>query len=98
MWVARVAVATTTATVCAAVIGSATPIYSPWELICLIAVSVPHIEVGLRLWRVREDSSMGHAADVAGLCWLAEGLGRALWPGLFADSLLLCVLYQPVLR
>ncbi|MFC7759019.1 hypothetical protein ACFQY4_14275 [Catellatospora bangladeshensis] len=69
---------------------------TPWELACLAAAGLLHVEVGLRLWRDRPDSRMGPLLAGCGLVWLLDAWGRAALPALFAGGLLLSLLHDPM--
>ncbi|GAA3292993.1 sensor histidine kinase [Dactylosporangium vinaceum] len=85
------------AAVAVAVLGYRGGGWSPWELACFVTTGVLHAEVGLRMWKARPDSAMGPLMLAAGLCWLADGLGRVAVPELFRDDLMLGAVYQPLI-
>ncbi len=68
---------------------------TPWELACLAAAGVLHVEVGLRLWRDRPDTRMGLLLVGCGLVWLLDVWGRVALPAVFAGGMMLSLVHDP---
>ncbi len=72
------------------------PTLDATDLIPFLGVGLLHVEVGLRLRTRRPESWMGPLMMAAGFVWVIDIIGRHLAPAVFADNMLLSVVYDPI--